>query len=268
MKKKYPKPNKKPQRKKVKIDYNKIFKKIKNNINKIEYKKQINRSKSMNNLINEFSFLEISNKLIQQKVVGGEIENKENNTKFENIIERKLIEKSTKTKKRKINYKPKGEDITYKILIKDDSIKDLCPYEIYYENVLFTIEGANPKDRQRITWHCINYRKKKNKPETCKTFCSAVIQGVRNLEDPLNIKYYLKENHSELCNNYFKNLKKNNNYEIQNLKGSNNDNSIKTINKEEITKSDITDKNDFINYLEKYMKNNKELKLECKDFIK
>ena len=273
MKKKYPKQKKKIKQKTVKIDYNKIFKKIKNNIDKIDYKKKINRSNSMDKLIKKFSILEISNKLLQQNDLNNEIENKEikneeNNMNFEDIIESNLKEKNTKTKKRKINYKPKGEDITYKIIIKEDSIKELCPFEIYYDNVLFTIEGANPKDRQRITWHCINYRKKKNKPENCKTFCNAVIQGLRNLDDPLNIKYYLKENHSELCNNYFNNLKKNNNFDIQNLKESNNNINIKTINNDEITKDDITDKKDFHKYLEKYMKNNKELNLECKDFIK
>ena len=59
---------------------------------------------------------------------------------------------------------------------------------------------------------CVNYRNKNNLSGNCKIFCKAIIQGIRNLDEPLNIKYYLKENHSELYINYFKNLKKNNNF--------------------------------------------------------
>ena len=57
MKKKYPKQNKKNKQQTEKIDYNKIFRKIKNNINKLDHKKQIKGSNSIDKLIKEFSFL-------------------------------------------------------------------------------------------------------------------------------------------------------------------------------------------------------------------
>ena len=76
----------------------------------------------------------------------------------------------TSNKKRLVINQPRGEEITSKISINNGSIKDFSPYEIIYENILFTIEGANPKGKQRITWHCINYRKKRILPEISKNF--------------------------------------------------------------------------------------------------
>ena len=94
-----------------------------------------------------------------------------------------------------------------------------------------------------------------------KKFCNAVIQGIRNLENPLEIKFYLKENHSDLCINYFKIIKNTNTLENEILDDKKrHDENIKM--NQSISISNISDKKDFYNYLENYMKNNKDLNLE------
>ena len=83
----------------------------------------------------------------------------------------------------------------------------------------------------------------------------------------MEIKFYLKENHSDLCKNYYKNIKKINTLEKEILEDKKKQTENIKIN-QIISISNICDKKDFYNYLENYMKNNKDLNLECKDFIK
>ena len=83
----------------------------------------------------------------------------------------------------------------------------------------------------------------------------------------MEIKFYLKVNHSDLCRNYYKNIKKINKLENEILEDKKENNENIKIN-QSISISNISDKKDFYNYLENYMKNNKDLNLEYKDFIK
>ena len=181
MKNKYPKKTKnekkdiKKQKKKKKVNYLKIFRNIKNNIIREEQPDNMHKYFSMDNIIKKNSTIYITNKLLNQKKSkdknGKEINeyNEEGNNKNDNsIFERNTNNKNSNTKKEIAISQPKGEEITSKISIINDSIKDNSPYEIIYENIIFTIEGANPKGKHRITWHCINYRKKRNLPETSK----------------------------------------------------------------------------------------------------
>ena len=51
----------------------------------------------------------------------------------------------------------------------------------------------------RVTWRCINYRKKSNLPDNQNIFCKANIQGIRENINSNKFKFFLKNNHSDIC---------------------------------------------------------------------
>ena len=46
-----------------------------------------------------------------------------------------------------------GIEISNKVIINDNSIKNRVSYIIRYENYNYVIRGANPKDNLRVTWN-------------------------------------------------------------------------------------------------------------------
>ena len=95
------------------------------------------------------------------------------------------------------------DDITTKVVYEDKDIKYNTPVQIKYEGRKFKINTNDFFDKIEATWKCEYYRRLKDKPKTQNRFCDATIKGIRLiLED--KYKFYLKEEHSEICKKIFK----------------------------------------------------------------
>ena len=86
-----------------------------------------------------------------------------------------------------------GIEISNKVIINDNSIKNRVPYIIRYENYNYVIRGANPKDNLRVTWHCENYLKMRNSLKVQTRFCESTIQGIRENIKSSSFRFYLKK---------------------------------------------------------------------------
>ncbi len=109
---------------------------------------------------------------------------------------RYLIKKKTQYIIR--NYIVKGVEITKQVDIIKESVKNIIPFHIKYGTYIYSLIGRITKSSKRITWHCQNYRKIKDKPKDNKKFCSATIQGIRE-DNSDSFKFYEKNPHSNLC---------------------------------------------------------------------
>ena len=211
----------------------KKFKKIDNAIKDLDIKIDI-KSKSVDQLISKMNLLSL---------------NEKNLNNFQ--IEQKRKKENKKT------YIIKREDITDLVEIIDNSKFKNIPYKIKYNEHIFYIRGADPTKNLRVTWRCINYRKIRNLPDNQKIFCQANIQGIRENINSDIFKFFFKNNHSDVC------LKlKNKSKSVENLSKE----KLKNTKKVKLENNKIT-KKDFNNLLEEYLKNNKNLKIACKDFI-
>lgn len=213
----------------------KKFKKIDKAFKDIVIKINI-RSKSVDQLISKLNQLSLNEKILKNYH-----EQKRNN------------EHKTKNKK---TYIIKGENITDLVEIIDNSKFKNIPYKIKYNEYIFYIRGADPTNNLRVTWRCINYRKLLNLPDNENIFCHANIQGIRENTNSNIFKFFLKNNHSDVCIKLKNEVKPVVNLSKKKLKTKN----VKL-------ESNTITRKDFNNLLEEYLKNNKNLKITCKDFI-
>ena len=230
-----------------KINYNLIetqietehdkFKKVDNAFKELVIKGKI-KSKSVDQLITKMNLLCLNEKILKNLHLEQK-GNKENKSKL------------------KKTYNINGKDITDLTEIIDNSKYKNIPYKIKYNEHIFYIRGADPTNNLRVTWRCINYRKKSNLPDNQNIFCKANIQGIRENINSNKFKFFLKNNHSDICIKLKNNVNPVGNLPKENLK-----------NKKEIKfeNNKITRK-EFYNLLEEYLKKNKNLKIACKDFI-
>ena len=215
--------------------------------NFINYFKESNvnykeRSQSFDELIDKFSNLSLYERL------------------FTNIELSKINKQSKNTfevKKIKRNYVIKGMNITEYIEIIDNSKYKYIPYKIKYKDEIFYIRGANPINNLRVTWRCINYRIKRNLPENQNIFCDAKIQGIRENKDTGKFKYFIQNDHSDICKYKNKETIK---------KGKFKNQIIDNLKKIKLSINKITKKK-FTKNLEDFLKDNKNNKITCKDFI-
>ena len=240
-------------------NYNKknIFQNTKLNIDEIKnhiYKKRF--SNSVNKIIEKISVLTLSKNIIDSYKIKNidSFENKDKSYEEENdSLNEDIIYDVDLKKDIYIN-----NEITDKVNIFEDSIKNNTPYKIIYDNYIYNYERKNPKNMKKLTWHCQNYRKIKNFSRNLGKFCYAKIQRIRINLSSKNFKYFIKKNHTDRCIKYVKNLKdKNEKDENNNIK-----------NLDEIEDQNITNKKDFNLNLEEYLKINKENKIDCQSFIK
>ena len=54
----------------------------------------------------------------------------------------------------------------------------------------------------KLPWKCEFYRRLKNKPKNKARFCDATIKGLRDIFNG-KFKFYLKESHSNICNQIY-----------------------------------------------------------------
>ena len=119
-------------------------------------------------------------------------------------------EKIFKAKKKLKSMENKNLEITNEIEIEKENIIYNTPVTITYKNCEFKINTRKYYELYESTWKCTNYRRKKDLPKELKIFCNATIKGMRDTIFKERYKFFLVENHSELCNNLNKNnIKKN-----------------------------------------------------------
>ena len=119
-------------------------------------------------------------------------------------------EKIFKAKKKLKTMENKNLEITNEIEIEKENIIYNTPVTITYKNCEFKINTRKYYELYESTWKCTNYRRKKDLPKELKIFCNATIKGMRDTIFKERYKFFLVENHSELCNNLNKNnIKKN-----------------------------------------------------------
>ena len=149
-----------------------------------------------------------------------------------------------------------GKDITSKIEIIDFKLN--TPILISYNNRYFKIAGTNYINQRECSWKCSNIRKIiKNLPK--QKFCNCTIKGQRDDVEINKFKFYLKYDHSDLCNEFYQN---NNN--IKNKIRKN----LEDINEEEKNEDTILTKEDFEKKLKTFIIDNKSNNLNLSDFIK
>jgi len=54
-------------------------------------------------------------------------------------------------------------------------------------------------DKNEATWKCINMRRTKDKSDNIKNFCNGTIKGFRDLFSKKYFSFFLKDEHSALC---------------------------------------------------------------------
>ena len=113
------------------------------------------------------------------------------------------------------NRKPKkqiinttGLDITNKIILDNNNIKENTYMEILYDKRSFVLNSRSYIKQRKLTYKCINYRKTVYDNNFNK-FCNATITAIRNNTDLGKFKFYLKDIHSKLCNENFNILEEN-----------------------------------------------------------
>ena len=188
-----------------------------------------------------------------------------NRLKFEEVNENKENNQSKNTSEKTIKKTCiiKGNNITKEIEIIEDSIKNKIPWRIKYKNYIYYIAGSNPEKQTRITWYCQNYRKIKGKPIGQDKYCTATIQGQRSTKEIKDIIYYEKNKHSKICLQNTEKIDEEKKAEIK-AKIEN-----KTLSqKEDKLIDNIKTKKDFNEYLEEYLKRNKNIIITCSEFIK
>ena len=57
-------------------------------------------------------------------------------------------------------------------------------------------------DKNEATWKCVYNRSTKDKPDNYKNFCIGTIKGFRDLFSKKYFNYYLKEEHSNICEDF------------------------------------------------------------------
>ena len=227
---------------------------IKNNIEELD-KKTLHNSifDKIDKLTENLNAMSLIEKILR--------ETKKNNLK--NLEEKnKELNKNNEIKKglSKENIDGKGEkfkdiDISNDVKIMEDSIKNNTPYKILYLGSEYTYEGKNPIKRKKITYHCKNYRKIKNLPANMNKFCNSTIQGIRNDTNKAITTFILKKKHSTLCQSYLNyNKNKNSNKNLSEIKNFNLDLIIMT-------------KGDFNEHLDNYIKTNKHVASNYREFL-
>ena len=98
------------------------------------------------------------------------------------------------------NLEGKYLNITKDISMINSEIKYNTPINIYYKEKLFVIVTRNYYDKIEYTWRCKYFRRKTDKPKDQKNFCSASIKGIKKDIFNNTIIYFLKQDHSQICN--------------------------------------------------------------------
>ena len=181
-----------------------------------------------------------------------------NQTKLDSNYTKNVKNKNKSYVNKKMNIN--GIEISNKVIVNVNSIKNRVPYIIRYENYNYVIRGANPKDNFRVTWHCENYLKMRNSLKGNTRFCESTIQGIRENIESSNFCFYLKKQHSNLCI-------KENNFDKSKL-NINSPNKMEKIRIEQIENIEIENKKDFSNYLENYIKESRTKNLSLREFRK
>ena len=227
---------------------------LKNNIKEIDIKNIEKKNyNSVDKLNKNISVLSLTDKIIDSYKVKLKDETKEDPNKFEKDDFEEDENNSDKDKSKNVI----KIDITNEVKILYDTIRNIIPYKIIYNNYIYNYEGNNPKKKKKITWHCQNYRKIKNLPSNTNKFCNSIIQGNRDNIESKQFQYFFKKEHSELCINLYNKIKESKTNEEK-----------KKIKQDEIKETDISNKKEFNFKMENYIKNNKEIKIDCQTFIK
>ena len=74
---------------------------------------------------------------------------------------------------------------------------------IKYNQRIFKISTNDFFEKLEATWRCKFYSRIKDKPKDVKQFCNSTIKGIRNIISD-EYKFYLKENHTDICQSKFK----------------------------------------------------------------
>ena len=245
------------------------FKEIKAQFEKSFFKIEKKRRFSLDKLIKKFDSLRITEKLLNEKSTS--LIYKDN----------KIIkDNNKKLNKYKINInKNYGTDITGQVEIIKDTIKNNIPFQIKFGNYNYYIDGKNPENNLRVTWHCPYYRRVKNKPNEYNKFCNSTIRGIRKTNINGNFIYYLEKDHSIICKELIKTIvdtdKNNKNMIIQYNKlnkdsGNNGESENIKKNKTDFDKVNnirFYTKKEYYSILEDYIKDNKSKNISCSDFI-
>ena len=232
---------KKAKRRNKKEDYPLIYQNITKNISELTNIKKIKRANTFNKFLESFNTLSIEEKIIEKIIV--------KEKKYENR-EQEEINITTNP-----SFHKEGDEITDKIHILENTIRNNVPKEIEYENIVFKLLHTIYENYTKYTWHCKNYRKKTGLSNQNK-FCTSAIKGIKNKENPNKFKFYLINEHSELC-------KEDINKNVEKRKKE-----IEEIEKIQKTFDTKIDKEKFLNLLESYLRNNQQFNIQCRDFIK
>ena len=161
----------------------------------------------------------------------------------------------------------------------NETIKNNIPYQIKYGNYKFYIDGKNPENNLRVTWHCPYYRRVKNKPKEDNKFCNSTIRGIWKTNLNGNFNFYLEKEHSVICKELIKTIvnndknsediinQKNNIEKSSDIIGETDDLKKNKTNYDKINNINFYTKNEYYSVLEEYMKHNKGKNISCNDFI-
>ena len=155
-------PKKRQNNKSSVISEKEKFYRIKKNIGELDKSEFVDSSfDKIFNLIENLNALSLAEKILLK------IKNTDDNYKDDTTNKKKNCNEDYpnknlyKGKKEKELEIENNSDISNKVYIVEDSVKNNTPYKIQYEECVYSYEGKNPIKMQKITYHCKNYRKKK-----------------------------------------------------------------------------------------------------------
>ena len=138
-----------------------IYKNITKNIRELTSIK-IKRANTFNKFLESFNTLTIEEKIIENI---NSNENKYGNREHEEI--------NVKTNN---SFSQEGNEITDKIHILENTVRNNVPKEIEYENIVYKLLHTINVNYTKFTWYCKNYRKKKGLSSNQKKFCTSTIK--------------------------------------------------------------------------------------------
>ena len=178
------------------------LKKMKKGEEILDFIKEENQNRDNGDILQEINnnFKEPIGKKYRSKSVDELITNIKMLTFNEKILTQINLEKKEKKEIKispKKNYIIKGNEITDFTEIIDNTKYKNIPYKIKYDNCTFYIRGKDRTNNLRVTWRCLNYRKKRNLPINQNIYCEANIQGIRENKESNKFKFFYKKDHSE-----------------------------------------------------------------------
>ena len=139
-----------------------IYKNITKNIRELTSIK-IKRANTFNKFLESFNTLTIEEKIIE-KINSNE--NKYGNREHEEI--------NVKTNN---SFSQEGNEITDKIHILENTVRNNVPKGIEYENIIYKLLHTINVNYTKFTWYCKNYRKKKDYHQIKKNFVLQQLRG-------------------------------------------------------------------------------------------